>query len=328
MNRSLARLCFATFLASLAWPSWAAAQVQTDPDLPHYVAGEEELSGKLTLIGSDALNNMVAVWADRFTQLYPNVDVQIRQKGASTPVGGLLGGGADFGMSTWELTNRERAELQTKLGSLPTEITVAADMTAIFVHRDNPLASLSMDQVDAIFSSTRKGGKADITEWRQLLPPTAPTAKLPIQLYGRNSATQVYGQMKKQAIRSGDFKTAIKEMPGSAALLQAIAKDPAGCGYAGIGYATAEVRAVPLTVGEQSIAPTPENLDRYPLTKKLRLIYVVPPGEALDPLRREFLKYALSREGQAAVLGDGYLPLPAAVVKKLRTEANLDSANE
>lgn len=308
-----------TLLCSLLATGLALAEpIAVDPNLPHYHP-VDSLSGTLRLIGSDTMNNIVGRWADRFTKIYPNVDVQIRQKGASTAVGGLLSGGADLGMSTQALRESERSKLQAKLGGPPVEVSVGANMTAIFVRRDNPLACLDMKQIDAIFSSTQKAGHPDITTWSQLLPSAAPMANQPIRLYGRNSASQVYGQLKMTALLGGDFKSTIVEMPGSQSLLRAIADDVGGCGYAGIGYETPAVRAVPIQVGEATIPPTIENLNHYPLTQELRLIYVVPHGETLDPLRREFLKFALSHEGQSAVLSDGYLSLPLPQIAQERS---------
>ncbi|TWT39456.1 PstS family phosphate ABC transporter substrate-binding protein [Blastopirellula retiformator] len=305
MCRQIPLTLLCSFIATgLAW----AEPIAIDPDLPHYHP-VDSLSGTLRLIGSDTMNNIVHRWADGFTKIYPNVDVQIRQKGASTAVGGLLSGGADLGMSTQALRESERFKLQAKLGGPPVEIAIGANMTAIFVHRDNPIACLNMKQVDAIFSSTKKADQHDITTWSQLLPPTAPMANQPIRLYGRNSASQVYGQLKTTALLGGDFKSTIIEMPGSQSLLQAIAGDANGCGYTGIGYQTPAVRAVPIQVGETTIPPTIENLDRYPLTQKLRLIYIVPSGEKLDPLLAEFIRFVYSQEGQSGLVREGFAPL-------------------
>ena len=119
-------------------------------------------------------------------------------------------------------------------------------MLAVYVHKDNPIKSLTLQQVDAIFSKTRKGGfEKDIRTWGDL-GLTGEWAKKPISLYGRNSASGTYGYFKEHALFKGDFKDTVKEQPGSSAVVQGVASDKYGIGYSGIGYKTADVRAVPL----------------------------------------------------------------------------------
>ena len=190
-------------------------------------------------------------------------------------------------------------------------------MFLVFVHKDNPIASLSLEQVDAIFSKNRNGGaKADIRTWGDL-GLEGEWKNRPISLYGRNATSGTYGYFKEHALFKGDFKPTVKEQPGSSAVVQAIASDKAAIGYSGIGYATADVRAVPLAPksGEDPVPTDPERAysGEYPLARFLFLSVNRKPGSALDPLRREFLRYVLSADGQADVSKDGYLPITGVV---------------
>ncbi len=173
-----------------------------------------------------------------------------------------------------------------------------------------------MQQVDSIFSSTRKMGGPDITTWGEL-GLTGDWANRPISLYGRNSASGTYGFFKEHALAKGDFRATVKEQPGSSSVVLGIAGDLYGIGYSGIGYASAGVRALPLGESEDAMfEASPENCisGDYPLARFL-LIYVnKKPGEPMDTLTREFLKFVLSRAGQEVVVKDGYYPLPADVV--------------
>ena len=185
-------------------------------------------------------------------------------------------------------------------------------MLAVYVNKDNPLKGLSLPQVDAIFSTNRKGGvKDDVTRWGQL-GIGGPLASTPISLYGRNSASGTYALFKENALFGGDYKPSVKEQPGSSSVVQGVATDKAGIGYSGIGYKTSDVRALPLSVeGDDFIAPTADTAEEYPLSRFLYIYVNYRPGSELDPLRREFLKYIFSQEGQKAVVKDGYLPVTA-----------------
>ncbi len=297
----------------------AAQTVKLDPGLPSYTK-VDGVSGTAKSIGSDTMNNEMALWLEGFKKFYPNVNVEIEGKGSSTAPAALIAGTAQFGPMSRPMKNSEIDEFEAKFGYKPTGVGSSIDMLAVYVHKDNPIKSLTMQQVDAIFSSTRKGGYAtDIVTWGDL-GLTGEWASKPISLYGRNSASGTYGYFKEHALFKGDFKPSVKEQPGSSSVVQGIASDKYAIGYSGIGYLTADVRAVALAP-DQSTPPveaTPENAysGEYPLSRFLYVYINKKPGEPLDPLRREFLRYVLSAEGQADVIKDGYYPLTAKLAQE------------
>ena len=119
-------------------------------------------------------------------------------------------------------------------------------MLAVYVHKDNPIKSLTLQQVDAVFSKTRKAGnEKDIRTWGDL-GLEGEWADKPISLFGRNAASGTYGYFKEHVLLNGDYKATVKEQPGSSAVVQGVATDKYAIGYSGIGYKTADVRAVPL----------------------------------------------------------------------------------
>ncbi|MBX3360593.1 MAG: phosphate ABC transporter substrate-binding protein [Phycisphaeraceae bacterium] len=298
----------------------AAAQgVKLDPTLPKYTK-VDGVSGTAKSIGSDTMNNEMALWLEGFKKYYPNVNVEIEGKGSSTAPAALIAGTAQFGPMSRAMKSSEIDEFESKFGYKPTEIATSIDMLAVYVHKDNPIKSLTMQQVDAIFSSTRKGGYAtDIVTWGDL-GLTGEWANKPISLYGRNSASGTYGYFKEVALFKGDYKPSVKEQPGSSSVVQGVASDKFGIGYSGIGYMTADVRAVPLApdTSTPAVEASPENAysGEYPLARFLYLYINKNPSEPLDPLRREFLRYVLSSEGQADVIKDGYYPLTANLAKQ------------
>jgi phosphate transport system substrate-binding protein len=302
----------------LATPALAET-VKVDAKLQSY-AKTQNVAGNLNSIGSDTLNNLMTLWAEGFRKHYPNVNIQIEGKGSSTAPPALIEGTAQIGPMSREMKKQEEEAFETKFGYKPTKIGVALDSLAVYVHKDSPLDQLSLPQVDAIFSKTRKGGAAqDISTWGQI-GVKGSLANMPISLYGRNSASGTYGFFKENALYKGDFKDTVKEQPGSASVVLGVTEDKTAMGYSGIGYKTSGVKAIALSAkdGQPAYEPSYENVltGKYPLGRLLYLYVAKEPNKPLPPLVKEFLTFVLSKEGQEVVVKDGYLPLTAAVAAK------------
>jgi phosphate transport system substrate-binding protein len=288
------------------------ALVKVDESLPAYEP-VEGVSGTIKSVGSDSMNNLMTFWTQGFQKFYPNVQVEVEGKGSATAPPALIAGTANFGPMSREMKKKELDEFEAKYGYPPTALKTSIDMLAVYVHKDNPIEGLTLQQIDAVFSKNRKGGYTeDITKWGQL-GLTGKWAEQPISLYGRNSASGTNGYFKEHALFGGDYKDSVKQLPGSASVVQQIATNVNGIGYSGIGYMTADVRAVPLAADDDGdfVPAEPEHgfSRAYPLSRYLYLYVNYEPGTELDPLRREFVRYVFSREGQQEVLKDGYLPV-------------------
>ena len=287
-----------------------AQAVQVDPKLPRYKK-KEGVTGKISSIGSDTMNNLLALWGEAFKRIYPNVVIEFEGKGSSTAPPALQAGTAQLGPMSRPMKAEEIDAVEKKHGFKPTPINTAIDALAVYVHKDNPLETLTLQQVDAIFSKTRRGGyREDITNWSQI---DSKLASRPLSLYGRNSASGTYGFFKEHALFRGDYKDGVKEQPGSAAVVQGVSRDRNGIGYSGIGYKTSGVKALAIAEkeGAPAYAPTFENAEtgKYPISRALIMYILKDPNKPLNPLVREFLTYVLSYEGQSDVLKDGYYPL-------------------
>jgi len=299
----------------------ALAQVAVDPALQPYekVSG---VSGNLNSIGSDTLNNLMTLWAEGFRAIYPNVNIQIEGKGSSTAPPALIEGTAQLGPMSREMKAAEIDPFEKKYGYKPTEIKVAIDSLAVFVHKDNPLKGLRLDQLDSIFSSTNKRGGKPINTWGEL-GLTGEWANRPISLYGRNSASGTYGFFKEHVLRNGDYRSTVKEQPGSSSVVQGVANDLGGIGYSGIGYKTSGVQALALAEapGKALHEPSLENAlsGAYPLARFLYIYVNKKPNEPMNKLVHEFVKFVNSKEGQEIVVKDGYYPMPAAVATETLT---------
>jgi phosphate transport system substrate-binding protein len=306
-------------LASASLLSGTAGAVMTvDKGMPEYQKASG-ISGNLSSVGSDTLANLMTLWAEEFNRLYPNVNIQIQAAGSSTAPPALTEGTSNLGPMSREMKDDELEAFEDKYGYKPTAIPVAVDALAVLVNKDNPVKGLTIEQVDAIFSSTLKcGGASDIENWGQA--GVAAWASKSIQLYGRNSVSGTYGYFKEHALCKGDFKSNVNEQPGSASVVQSVTTSVNGIGYSGMGYSTSGVKMVPLAKkgGKSFIEATPENAvaGTYPLTRYLYVYVNKKPNQPLAPLENEFIKMVLSKTGQQAVIKDGYIPLPAKVVEK------------
>ncbi|MAR92669.1 MAG: phosphate-binding protein [Pseudomonadales bacterium] len=326
---------FKKLVASVAMTASAAlmatgaqAEAKVDPKLPSYekVGG---VSGNISSVGSDTLANLMTFWAEEFKKQYPNVAVQIQAAGSSTAPPALTEGTSNLGPMSRKMKDKELEAFEKKFGYKPTAVPVAIDALAVFVNKDNPIKGMSIEQVDAVFSSTRNCGAAnDATKWGDL-GLSGEWKNRDIQMYGRNSVSGTYGYFKKVALCKGDYKSNVNEQPGSASVVQSVATSLNGIGYSGIGYKTSSVRALPLAKGNSSdyVEASPEAAlsGKYPLSRALYVYVNKAPGKPLPPLEREFIKMVMSKQGQEIVVKDGYIPMPSSMVAKVLNQLGIES---
>jgi len=320
MPKSILRSQFLIAAALFGLTTLATADTKVDADLGDY-ATISGVSGNLSSVGSDTLANLMTLWAEEYKRFYPNINIQIQAAGSSTAPPALAEGAANIGPMSRKMKDKELAAFEEKFGYKPTAIPVAIDALALYVHKDNPITGLTIADVDAIFSNTRKCGSdaTNIATWGDI-GLTGDWVRRDIQLFGRNSVSGTYGYFKKKALCKGDFKSTVNEQPGSASVVQSVSSSLNGIGYSGIGYKTSGVKAVPLskkTDGDK-IAATSENAisGKYPLARFLYVYVNKAPGKPLSPLESEFIKMVLSTQGQQVVVKDGYIPLPVKVADK------------
>ena len=302
----------------------SAFSLSVDSKIPSYkkVSG---VSGQISSVGSDTMNNMMALWCEGFTKVYPSVKCQIEGKGSGTAPPALISGTSNIGPMSRAMKEKELKKFVDAFGYKPVRIKTSVDALAVFVNKDNPVECMSIKQVDAVFSKKRKcGGPEDIVVWGQLGAKGNLRYK-PLSVYGRNSASGTYGYFKKKALCKGDYKDSVKEQPGSSAVVQGIANDISAIGYSGIGYLTSGVKAIALDKkGKGCSDPTPSEIDKgkYPLARFLQFYVNQKPGTELEPLIKEFINFALSKEGQEIVIKDGYIPLSKAQVDGVLSQLN------
>lgn len=291
----------------------------------HVYQREKDISGNLSIVGSDTLANLVSHWGRQFKAHYPGVNVQIQTTGSSASVPALIEATAQFGTMSRKMRKQEIESFKLRYGYLPTEIKIAMDGMAIFVHQDNPISDLSLAQLDALYSQTLYcGATTRIEKWGQL-GLKGRWKKRDIQLFGRNSISGTYGYFKKDVLCEGDFRADFNALPGAASVVQSVSVSLNGIGFAGMGYHAAGTKMLPLNVEGAVIYPTRDNVisRKYPLSRYLYVYVNKRKNKPLSPKEAEFIKFILSPQGQARVASEGFAPLSQRLIKAQLTDLGL-----
>lgn len=282
-----------------------------------FVAVNTASAETLVSVGSDTLEHLMSAWSAEFKKQHPGVEFDLTAAGSSTAPPALVDGRSHFGPMSRKMKPEEIKAFETKYGYKPTAVRVALDALAVFAHKDNPVSGMSLEQVDAVFSATRKcGAGATVSDWGDL----GVMAGTKIALYGRDSNSGTHGYFKKKALCKGDYADAVEALKSSDAIVEKVAAEPNAIGYSGIGYARPGVRAIPLTkkAGGDFVEATPDNAvsGKYPLARFLYVYVNKKPGEALPQVQADFLRLVLSETGQKIVADHGFIALPEKTMSK------------
>lgn len=253
-------------------------------------------TGSLTLKGSDTMVILGQRWAEAYMKAHPGTVVQVTGGGSGTGIAALINGTTDICQSSRPMKEEERAQIAQKYGSPPQEIPVAKDGLSIYLPETNPVKELTLAQIKSIYTG-------QVTRWKQVGGPD-----LPITLYGRENSSGTYLYFKEEVLDDADFAAAVQTLPGTAAVVNAVAKDPTGIGYGGAAYAKG-VKDCGIKRDENSPAVLPNEATvkdgSYPIS---RLLYFYVRKAPEGPMK-DFVDYALSPEGQELVAEVGYFSL-------------------
>ncbi|WP_249976261.1 PstS family phosphate ABC transporter substrate-binding protein [Vreelandella olivaria] len=271
------------------------------------------VSGTLGAVGSDTMAGLVLRWGEALTARYPDINVQFQAGGSASAPTALIAGTTRLGPMSRPMTEEERQQFIDHYGYPPLELRVARDALVIVVHRHTPLESLTLPQVDAIFSSHLACGEIDpIRRW-EALPATASWPYGRIALHGRNLASGTHGLFQQRALCDGPFRPDISEYPGASAVVAAVGESPDAMGYAGYNHLSPMVKALRLTDEYgRTVAPSEAAIQSgaYPLSRDLYLYVNAPPGETLPAAEQALLTLIMSDEGQQIIRAAGFVPLP------------------
>lgn len=256
-------------------------------------------------IGSDTMVNLAQAWAEEYAVVKPDVSVEVSGGGSGTGIAALINGTVDIANCSRKMEVMELENARENTGKEPVEFLVGYDALAIFIHKDNPLEEISMQQLAEIY-----GEKGQITRWSQLgvkMPNGAPDE---IILVSRQSNSGTYHYFREAVLgKKRDFRLGSIDMHGSKDVVELVSRTPSAIGYSGMGYATSRVKMIKVShrIGEPAYAPTIENTQQglYPISRPL-FMYTL--GQPIGHIR-EFIDWILSDEGQKIVAMTGYVPL-------------------
>jgi phosphate transport system substrate-binding protein len=288
------------------------AAVALDQTLPPYQTAVG-IAGQIKSVGSDTLNEDMNLWAEAFNARYPDAKIIVEGRGSATAPPALLDGTSQLGPMSRLMTEAESEAFEKKYGYKASSLAVAVDALAVYVNKDNPIPCLTMEQVDRIFSSTRKGsGGKSIDTWGDV-GLTGEWATKRISIFGRNDISGTYEFFREIALYDGDYKPEVKQQSGSEEVVRKVASDKFAIGYSGIGYKTDGVRAVPLAVFSSrecyDTSAEATYAGKYPIARYLYIYFNKKPKDQIDRLRGEFIKYILSKDGQTVVEKSGFYPI-------------------
>jgi phosphate transport system substrate-binding protein len=336
-------LCWSLLGLALATPAFALKyaavehHLSADPTLPNWQPGplRVEPEEEFNLVGADIMDEITLGWVKMFRQAYPRLSVTMEARASGSGVPALTAGIAHAAPVGREALPKEHDDFVKKFGYEPFAIRVATGSlgslgktatTVVLVAKDNPIQGLTFKQLDQIYSKSHKRGGADITTWGQL-GLTGEWAARPIHLYGLKPPNGIEQFFKWKVLEGGDWRDGIQNVKGQGFIHAfTVASNDMHTQLGGLTYAllanvTPDVRVVPLAEkeGEPFVPPTVETVYRhtYPLSRYVYIFVNRPPGKALEPKTKEFLKLVLSKQGQEVVAAEGvFMPLLPDVVKE------------
>lgn len=251
-------------------------------------------AGNVTVKGSDTMVILVQRWAEEYMKKTPATKVQVTGGGSGTGLAALQNGTTDIAMSSREMKDAEGEKLRTRYNTTGVEVPVAKDGVTFYINESNPVNALTMEQLKGIYLG-------DITNWKDVGGPDAP-----IVVYSRENSSGTYVFVKDNVLGGEDYTSSAQTLPGTAAVVNAVAKEKNGIGYGGAAYAKG-IKELKVKTGKDEVAPTADNIKtgKYPLSRNL-FFYLrnKPSGEV-----KAFIDFALSAEGQAIVTKVGYFPV-------------------
>lgn len=254
-------------------------------------------SKAVTVKGSDTIVILAQRIAEKFMAAHPGTTVQVTGGGSGTGIAALINGTTDIADASRAMKPQEEAQVLQKRGKPPVQHRIALDGLAIYAHKDNPVKELSLEQLRKIYTG-------EIKNWKDVGGPDQP-----LVLYGRENNSGTYAYFKEHVLQEQDFAADTQTLPGTAAVVNAVAKDPNAIGYGGIAYESG-IRAVPVKKDEGSpaVEPTIQNVTdgTYPIS---RYLFMYTAGEPEGTIR-DFIDFARSPEGQKIAAEVGYYPLP------------------
>lgn len=326
-RKKVTRLTAGAFVIAVACSSaWGQIKPELDAKIPLYQP-LTQVKSKLTISGSDSMKPLIVALTDELKRRHGGVTFSITGEGSQTGLTDLLEHRTEVAAMSRRMTASEIAEFVKEYGHEPAEVPVAIDALAIFVHQNNPVTGIAMDELDSVFCLERRRGMAyPVNSWG-LLGLTDEWFDAPIRPYGRNGNSGTSYFFREEVCKGGTFVSHMVSGHGPASVVMDVVKDPQGIGFSGIGYRTSTVRAVPIAAvkGGRYIEPSFESVmdGSYPLRRNIFFYVARAPKSEPDAAVRELVRFALSAQGQQIALDHGYFPLPLTEITRVLSKWTL-----
>jgi phosphate transport system substrate-binding protein len=297
----------------------ASAQLQVDINLPDYRRTLPQTLSKLNSVGSSTLTQLLNRWSDDLKRLYPSFELEVTGGGSGSAPPALLEGRADLAPMSRPMNDAERTAFRTKFGYAPTQITVGLDAIAVFVNKNNPLKAISLRELDALYSVTRKRGGAEITNWGQL-GLTGDWAQQPMRVFGPQSTHGMYNLFRSDVLQGGEYRYDMRSEPVASAIVQGVGADDFAIGFASHVFASARARplAVSAEPGGAAVAPNQHTVasSQYPLARRLYIYINRKPDTPLPAALAVLIGFICSKQGQSSAAQLGNYPLTAQLAQQ------------
>jgi phosphate transport system substrate-binding protein len=300
-------------VASLPPATWGQVRPTLAPDISPYTY-RESVSGKLAVSAPKTMEPLLRAWVDGLTRKHPGLKINVLE-GSDTGLAALLEHRTEIAVMARRMTAAEISEFVKEYGYEPAEVPVASDALALFVHKDNPITGLSLEELDAMFCSERRRGlRYTIDSWG-LVGIMDEWFEAPVHLYGRNGKSGAADFFREEVCKGGTLRRQLTDGHGLASVVLDVGDDPEGIGFSAVGYETSLVKPIPIASvkGGRYVAPSVQTAmdGSYPLRRNLYCYVAKPPKTSPTQASAELIRFALSRQGQQSALDFGYFPLSA-----------------
>ena len=310
-------------VVSLPPATWGQVRPSLDPAIPSY-GYQESASGNLSVSAPETMKPLLRAWADGLALRHPRLKINIVQEGSSTGLSALLEHRTEIAAMPRRITAAEITEFVKEYGYEPTEVPVAIDAVAIFVHKDNPITGLSLEELDAMFCRERlRGVRYTIDSWG-LVGVMDEWFETPIHIYGRNGKSLPAHFFREEVCKGGTLRPQLTDGHGLASVVLDVGDDPEGIGFSAVGYETSLVKPVPIASvkGGRYITPSLQTAmdGSYPLRRNLYFYVAKPPKGAPAQASAELIRFALSQQGQQTALDLGFFPLSGTEIARVASK--------
>jgi phosphate transport system substrate-binding protein len=272
------------------------------------------VQGRLAVTGSVTLSNLMTYWTQAFSGRNPLVTVTIAYPGGAASIGALINGIADIALTRTPISSKQKEAFEARFGYAPHEILLVMDAVAVYVNDANPLASIALQDLDAVYSSTYRCGKPQPIHTWGALGVKGAMAQQPISVYGLTVTTGTNSLFRETALCGGDFIKDFQALPGPAAVVNALISDDTGIGFSSSSMTSSGIHMLAIAPhkGALAIAPTPDAIrsGQYPISRTLGIAINQSSNQSLSPVLQAFIKFVLSPDGQSIATKAGYVSLP------------------